>query len=143
MPAVEIAGPLEHPRGRPLLRDGHHRPADDGQVLGPIAQRHRLCLGHRRTLARAGIRHFWSKGVHFAPRLRAAEGGAVLILLLAAFGLTIYAEPVMRYATATATAMHAPRAYIDAVLSARPRPGPTTPAAGPDVPVPDDGSATP
>ena len=95
------------------------------------------------SLARAGIRHFWSKGVHFAPRLRAAEGGAVLILLLAAFGLTIYAEPVMRYATATATAMHAPRAYIDAVLSARPLPGPTTPAAGPDVPVPDDGSATP
>ena len=95
------------------------------------------------SLARAGIRHFWSKGVHFAPQLRAAEGGAVLILLVAAGGLTVYAEPVMRYATATATAAHAPRAYIDAVLSARPKPGPASPTAGPDVPAPDDGSATP
>ena len=96
------------------------------------------------SLARAGIRHFWSKGVHFAPRLSAAEGGAVLMLLVAAAGLTVFAEPAMRYATATATAMHAPRThYIDVVLSARPRPGPASPAAGPDVPAPDDGSAPP
>ncbi|TWI08207.1 monovalent cation/H+ antiporter subunit D [Aerolutibacter ruishenii] len=83
------------------------------------------------SLTRAGIRHFWSKGGRFVPHLSAAEGGAVLFLIAAAGLLTVFAEPAMRYATATAASLHAPRPYIDAVLGARARPGPTTaPPAG-------------
>jgi multicomponent K+:H+ antiporter subunit D len=80
------------------------------------------------SLARAGIRHFWSKGGRFAPRLSIVEGGAVMVLIVAGLLLTVFAEPVLRYTRATATHLHAPQAYIDAVLSARPRPGPTAPA---------------
>jgi multicomponent K+:H+ antiporter subunit D len=55
-----------------------------------------------------------------------AEGFAVVFLILVAGGLTVFAEPMMRYATATAASLHAPRPYIDAVMEARPRPGPTS-----------------
>jgi multicomponent K+:H+ antiporter subunit D len=82
------------------------------------------------SLVRAGIRHFWSKGGRFAPRLKAAEAGSVLWLITAGMVLTAFAEPMMRYATATATHLHAPRAYIDSVLGARPMPGPTSPGTG-------------
>jgi multicomponent K+:H+ antiporter subunit D len=71
------------------------------------------------SLARAGIRHFWSKGGRFAPGLKAAEAGAVVLLLSVCVSLSILAEPVMRYTAATARALHAPRPYIDAVLGAR------------------------
>ena len=79
------------------------------------------------SLARAGIRHFWSKGGRYAPRLSIVEGGAVMVLIVAGLLLTVFAEPVLRYTSATATHLHAPQAYIDAVLSARARPGPTSP----------------
>lgn len=72
------------------------------------------------ALARAGIRHFWSKGGHVAPQLSAAEGGAVLLMILAAGALTVFAEPVARYTTTTAASLYAPRQYIDPVLQARP-----------------------
>ena len=79
------------------------------------------------SLARAGIRHFWSSGGRFAPRLKLAESGAVLVLISACVLLTVFAEPTLRYATATATYLHAPRPYVRAVFDAPPRPGPTTP----------------
>lgn len=78
------------------------------------------------SLARAGIRHFWSKRLHLTPQLHAAEGVAVLVLVVAALALTVFAEPVVRYATATAQALYAPRGYIDAVLSTQPRLGPAS-----------------
>ncbi len=81
------------------------------------------------ALARAGIRHFWSKGGHVAPHLRAAEASAVLLLILASGLLTVFAEPVVRYTAATATSLHAPRPYIDAVLQARSHPGASAPVA--------------
>ena len=86
------------------------------------------------SLARAGIRHFWSKGGRFAPRVRAVEAAAVLTLLVACLCLTAFAEPAARYTRHTADYLHAPRPYVDAVLGARARPGPTTvavEAAGP------------
>ena len=86
------------------------------------------------SLARAGIRHFWSKGGRLPLRLKPGEGGALLVVLLACVWLTVSAEPALRYARATARDLHAPRAYIEAVLGARPRPGPATPAAGGDAP---------
>ena len=89
-----------------------------------------LCSGLCSTisLARAGIRHFWSKGGRFTPHLHGLEAAAVMVPMTACLLLTVFAEPALRYATATATYLHAPRPYIDAVLGARPRPGPATPA---------------
>jgi multicomponent K+:H+ antiporter subunit D len=79
------------------------------------------------SLARAGIRHFWLKGGRFALQLKVAEVGAVLLLLAANLGLSVFAEPALRYTQATSRSLHAPAAYIDAVLAAKARPGPTTP----------------
>ncbi len=79
------------------------------------------------SLARAGVRHFWAKGGRFAPQLRGLEAGAVLVPLAVCLLLTVFAEPLTRYTHATAADLHAPRGYIDTVLAAAPRPGPTTP----------------
>jgi multicomponent K+:H+ antiporter subunit D len=48
----------------------------------------------------------------------------VLLLLVASLLLTVFAEPVVRYTTATAASLNAPRAYIDAVLETPPVPDP-------------------
>lgn len=84
------------------------------------------------SLVRAGVRHFWAKGGRFAPRIHGLEAGAVLAPLLACAGLTVFAEPLLRYAADTAAGLHAPRPYVDAVLSAEPRPGPTPTATAND-----------
>ena len=73
------------------------------------------------SLARVGIRRFWSTGGQHAPRLRGAEAGAVLALLFAGALLTVFAEPVMRYTNAAAAALHAPRSYVESVSSTRAR----------------------
>lgn len=77
------------------------------------------------SLARAGIRHFWSTGGRLPPHLKFVEAAPVLALLFSCILLTLFAEPVMRTTRATAAELHAPTPYIEAVLSARPRPGPT------------------
>jgi multicomponent K+:H+ antiporter subunit D len=84
------------------------------------------------SLTRAGIRHFWSTGGRFAPHVEGVEAVAVLTLLFCCGLLTVFAEPVMRYTSATAAGLHAPSAYIEAVLSTKARLGPTqsTRAAG-------------
>lgn len=82
------------------------------------------------SLARAGIRHFWSTADTPPPRLKFVEGVPVLALLLACVWLTVRAEPVMRYTRATAESLHSPAGYVDAVLSTKPVPGPTRPGAG-------------
>jgi multicomponent K+:H+ antiporter subunit D len=77
------------------------------------------------SLSRAGIRHFWSMGSRFASHLKGFEAVAVLALLGACFLLTLWAEPVMRYTSATAAGLHAPGGYVEAVATKRARPGPT------------------
>ncbi|WP_437644120.1 monovalent cation/H+ antiporter subunit D [Sorangium sp. So ce362] len=77
------------------------------------------------SLARAGIRYFWSSGGRLPPRLKAVEAASVLGLILCCILLTLCAEPVLRTTSATAAGLHSPKAYIEAVLSMRPRPGPT------------------
>ena len=77
------------------------------------------------SLTRAGIRHFWSTGGRFAPHVEGVEAVAVLALILSSALLALFAEPVMRYTGATAAGVHAPRAYIRAVLSTKRRSGPT------------------
>ena len=79
------------------------------------------------SLSRVGIRRFWSKADSPPIRLKVAEGLPVLALILACVALTVFADPVMRYTRATAESLHSPAAYIDAVSTTRPLPGPTRP----------------
>lgn len=78
------------------------------------------------SLARAGIRHFWSTGGRVAPHLKGVEAVAVLALIFSCVLLTVFAEPVMRYTSATAAGLHAPSAYIEAVVSTKAQWGPTS-----------------
>jgi multicomponent K+:H+ antiporter subunit D len=77
------------------------------------------------SFSRTGVRHFFAAGGRSAPPIKLLEAVAVFVLLSACVLLTVFAEPVLRYTSATAAALHAPRAYVEGVLSARPRPGPT------------------
>ena len=87
------------------------------------------------TLSRAGIHYFWSAGRRLAVRLKAAEAIAVVVLIGCCVALTGYAEPVLRYANAAAAQLHSPGTYIESVLTAKPRPGPTrTNVERPDPP---------
>ncbi len=79
------------------------------------------------SLSRAGIRHFWSTGNRLPPDVKLVEAVPVVALLGACVLLTVYAEPVLRFTGATASGLHAPGAYIEAVLTTKPRPGPTRP----------------
>lgn len=81
-------------------------------------------LGATISLSRAGVRHFWSSG-GVAPSIKGVEVLPVLALMFSSVLLTVFAEPVLRYTGATAADLHAPSGYIDAVLSTKPRAGPT------------------
>jgi multicomponent K+:H+ antiporter subunit D len=70
-------------------------------------------------LGRAGMRRFWASQEERVPRVRVIEMTPVVLLLVACAALTIGAGPAMRYAERAAEALHAPRGYIDHVLSAR------------------------
>jgi multicomponent K+:H+ antiporter subunit D len=85
-----------------------------------------LFSGLAATIAftRTGIRHLWSTGGRFVPHLKSVEAIAVLALIASGALLTVYAEPVMRYTSATAAGLHAPKAYIETVLSTKARLGP-------------------
>ena len=114
-------------------------PAAGGQGVPPLAWvLMALLLGAGLSttvsLARAGIRHFWSKGGRFALQVRGLEAAAVMVPIGACLLLTVFAEPALRYAAATARELHAPGPYIEAVLGARARPGPATPAADGTLP---------
>jgi hypothetical protein len=54
------------------------------------------------------------------------EGLPIALLLAACVVLTVQAEGVMRFTTATARALYAPAGYVRAVLNAPPRPAPAT-----------------
>jgi multicomponent K+:H+ antiporter subunit D len=85
------------------------------------------------ALCRVGIRHFWATGGRPAPVLKSVEVASVVAPILACVGLTVLAEPVLEFTRATAAALHAPAPYIDAVMSAQPRPGPTRPDGAREV----------
>jgi multicomponent K+:H+ antiporter subunit D len=76
------------------------------------------------ALSRAGIRCFWAPQDRLEPRLRVVECVPIGLLLGACVLLTIGAGPVMRYAQSTAAALHDPAQYVEAVMGARPIPGP-------------------
>jgi len=81
------------------------------------------------ALSRAGIRYFWAPRGRPAPRLRVIETAPIALLLLLLGALAWQADPVLRYAKATARALHQPGSYIASVQMAQPVPPPAA-AAG-------------
>jgi multicomponent K+:H+ antiporter subunit D len=80
------------------------------------------------ALSRTGIRHFWTQPHATMPSLPALEVLPVAGLLAACVALTVWAEPVMQHAKATAEGLRTPTAYRNAVLGARQIPNPPKPA---------------
>jgi multicomponent K+:H+ antiporter subunit D len=71
------------------------------------------------AMARTGIRIFWASQERSAPRVRVIEMAPVVLLLALCAALTLQAGPALRFLDDTAHALHAPRTYIDAVLTRR------------------------
>jgi len=72
------------------------------------------------SLARAGVRAFWTAPEGTVPRVRVIEFSAVGLLVLACLALTVAAGPVMRYVQDAAAGLHDPRGYVGEVLSGSP-----------------------
>ncbi len=83
------------------------------------------------ALSRTGMRFFWAPVARAAPLLRVAEVAPIALLLGACVLISVQADTLVRYAGATAAALHQPRGYIDAVFAARPLPSPTRTDARP------------
>ncbi len=82
------------------------------------------------ALSRIGMSLFWSVTQRTTPRLRVLEAIPVATLIAIALGLTLGADPVMRYLDSAAKSLHQPDAYIRAVLreeTRRERPGEVRP----------------
>ncbi len=77
------------------------------------------------ALSRLGLRTIWAPVGRAVPRLRWVETLPIAALLLLVGVLVWQADAVLRYANATARALHEPKAYIGSVMAARPRPAPT------------------
>lgn len=87
-----------------------------------------LISGLLATIAysRAGIRFFWSPRGRPAPHLKVIEVAPIGMLLLLCVLLTVRAGPVLRYTELTASHLHAPHAYVDAIMGVPVKPGPTS-----------------
>ncbi|MDO4769721.1 MAG: monovalent cation/H+ antiporter subunit D [Brachymonas sp.] len=86
--------------------------------------------------SRAGIRFFWAPRGRPAPHLKVIEVLPIGLLLALCLLLTVRAGPVLRYTERTAFLLHTPHAYVDAVMKAPVKPGPTDPPAQPPAPAP-------
>ncbi|MDO5528884.1 MAG: monovalent cation/H+ antiporter subunit D [Paracoccus sp. (in: a-proteobacteria)] len=73
------------------------------------------------SLMRFGIARFWTSQGD-GMRMLALESGPVSLLVLMLIGMTVLAQPAMRYTQATAAALMSPPAYAQAVLSTEPTP---------------------
>lgn len=72
------------------------------------------------ALMRVGISHFWTAEDRPAPRVRVIETLPIVGLLVVSVSLVANAERALAYTRATATSLHTPGLYVDAVLGARP-----------------------
>ncbi len=72
------------------------------------------------AFVRIGVRHFWTAQEQQAPRLRVIETLPIAALLATMLALVLQAEAGIAYARAAANALHTPRLYIDAVMTASP-----------------------
>ena len=77
------------------------------------------------ALSRTGIRFFWTPVGRNPPVLRVIEYLPVAVLIFLCIGFTVFAENVMHYTSATASALYPPTGYINAVMSAQPLLTPT------------------
>jgi multicomponent K+:H+ antiporter subunit D len=75
------------------------------------------------AISRAGVRIFWIPREN-VPRLLLAETLPIAFLAALLLALTVDAGPALRYANDTARALYPPYSYVDAVITARPRPSP-------------------
>ncbi|MGE8384159.1 MAG: cation:proton antiporter, partial [Pseudomonas putida] len=78
------------------------------------------------AFGRVGIQRFWKPEERPSPVLRRYECLPIVILLGLCIILSLKAEPLLRYTQDTAASLQAPEAYIEAVMAARPIPGPTS-----------------
>ncbi|MDU9394393.1 monovalent cation/H+ antiporter subunit D [Pseudomonas sp. zfem002] len=78
------------------------------------------------ALVRLGVQRFWKPQERPSPLLRMYECVPIVGLLGLCVVLSLWAEPLMRYAQDTAASLDDPATYIEAVLGSRPIPGPTT-----------------
>ncbi|SFP24473.1 MULTISPECIES: monovalent cation/H+ antiporter subunit D [unclassified Variovorax] len=85
------------------------------------------------ALTRTGIRHFWTQPHANLPSLPALEVLPVAGLIAACIALTVWSEPVLRHAMATAEGLRTPSAYREAVMGARQVPNPVPAAAKGDT----------
>jgi len=76
------------------------------------------------VLSRAGVRYFWAPQGRSLPTVRWNEGLPIGGLLLAAVALTVFAQPVLEYTRSAARGLFAPAPYVEAIMSAKPVPGP-------------------
>jgi multicomponent K+:H+ antiporter subunit D len=81
------------------------------------------------AFGRIGIQRFWKPEERPLPVLRRFECLPIAILLALCIGLSLRAEPLLRYTQDAAAQLSAPKNYINAVMSTRPIPGPTSLAA--------------
>jgi multicomponent K+:H+ antiporter subunit D len=68
-------------------------------------------------MGRAGVRRFWASPDTAVPRVRVIEMVPVAFLLALCAAITVEAAPVMRYLGEAAAMLHAPRSYVESVLS--------------------------
>ena len=78
------------------------------------------------AFGRVGIQRFWKPEERPSPVLRRYECLPIVILLGLCLALSFKAEPLLRYTQDTAASLRTPERYIDAVMSSKPLPGPTT-----------------
>lgn len=81
------------------------------------------------AFARLGTQRFWTPHERPSPVLRRLEYVPIVILLGLSIGLTVLAEPLLRYTRDTAATLHEPVQYVQSVMATRPLPGPTRQAA--------------
>lgn len=68
------------------------------------------------AMVRAGIDAFWVNSGGPVPRVRVVEMAPVGLLLALCLAMTVQAGPVLAYMQATAETLHAPAAYLRAVV---------------------------
>ena len=86
------------------------------------------------VLSRAGMRYFWAPQDRAAPAVRWIEGAPVGGLLLVAAAMAVFAQPVLAYTRAAASGVFESTPYVEAILSAKPLPGPGRPGDSREAP---------
>jgi multicomponent K+:H+ antiporter subunit D len=71
------------------------------------------------AMGRVGMLVFWGAEDRMVPRVRVIEMAPIVLLLALCVALTVWAGPTMQYLKDAAQSVHAPRGYIEGVLSKR------------------------